>query len=467
MKKALSVLLSTVIGISALCTFSCAAAGSSTADKSSASGNTVSAAQDGSIVVFGDSIASGYGLDPDAEYNYGQICADYLGYTVENYAVSGDTTSDLLNVISSLDEAQKNSVAGSEIVIISIGGNDLMQYAAKKILIFAAEKNLMKEGYTAENIPENPSITHLLLMLDTDAFMEYANGGLVNMLQLNTLLSDIAKNLRFDTSKYEGYIPKTIIPNIESAVAQIKQLNPDARIIVQTIYQPLQLDPAYIEAEYGSNSNYSTVIGQIRSNFNDILYTFSDELYEIDGIEIADVFTEFTSLPDDVTPTAANPGYAHYFTDIQESGMNRDFHPNQKGHLAIAATVLKTIGELHDDSGLLTQVYTGLSDASSYPALALDTYKEVAGNFMLGDVNFDLKVDARDASLVLRDYADTASGLDTSLSKYQQKAASVNSDDAIDARDASSLLRYYAFISSGGELSFEDFIKQDVVVSIL
>lgn len=467
MKKALSVLLSTVIGASALCTFSCAAAESSTAENNSILNNTVSAAQDGSIVIFGDSIAAGYGLDSDTEYNYGQICADYLGYSVDNYAVSGDTTFDLLNVISSLDDSQKNSVAESEIVIISIGGNDLMQYAAKKILVFAAEKNLLKEGYTAENIPENPSITHLLLMLDTDALKDYANGGLVQMLELNTLLSDIAKNLRFGTSNYDGYIPKTIIPNIESAVEQIKQLNPDARIILQTIYQPLQFDPAYIEAEYGNDSSYTTMLGQIRSNFNDILYTFSDELYAIEGIEVADVFTEFTSLPDNVTPNAANPGYAYYFTDIQESGMNRDFHPNQKGHLAIAATILRLIGDLHDDSGLLTQVFTGLNDASSYPAIALDTYKEVAGNFMLGDVNFDLKVDARDASLVLKDYADTASGLDSSLSKYQQKAAAINDDDVIDARDASSLLRYYAFVSSGGELSFEDFLKQDVIVSAL
>ncbi|MCR4796672.1 MAG: hypothetical protein K5898_16150 [Ruminococcus sp.] len=56
-----------------------------------------------------------------------------------------------------------------------------------------------------------------------------------------------------------------------------------------------------------------------------------------------------------------------------------DVHPNQKGHLAIAAAILNKIGKLHVDDGLLTEVYNGISDKDKYPAIAYATYKKVAG----------------------------------------------------------------------------------------
>ena len=42
------------------------------------------------IVVFGDSIAAGTSLS-EGEYNYGQLCADYLKGSVENYAVNSNS----------------------------------------------------------------------------------------------------------------------------------------------------------------------------------------------------------------------------------------------------------------------------------------------------------------------------------------------------------------------------------------
>lgn len=89
---------------------------------------------DGDFVLFGDSIAEGYTRTGYVEHNYGEICADYLGGTATNYAVSGDTTDDLVTVIENLDSAQKTVVSDAEYIIISAGGNDIIKYSSKYLL---------------------------------------------------------------------------------------------------------------------------------------------------------------------------------------------------------------------------------------------------------------------------------------------------------------------------------------------
>ncbi len=451
MKKLLSVMLSAIMGASVFNILSVGAVGETS----------------GGVVIFGDSIASGYGLDKEKEYNYGQIIGDYLGCDVDNYAVAGDTTSDMLEVLANLSDEQKQNVSDSDIVIISIGGNDIIHYASKKILDFCAKRNLLNEGFTSSDIPEDPGISDLMLIANIrgkGGLIEYAQSGFTAAYELTSLLKDIAGNCRFDNKNYEGYIVNSIMPNIKTAVSEIKEINPDARVIVQTIYQPIQIDPEFLEAEYGADSQYADVIAQLRMNFKDILDSFRTELNGVEGIEVADVYYEFTSLDDSVTQNAANPGYAYYFTDIQKSGKEKDFHPNQRGHLAIAAKILDVIGELHDDDGLLTQVYLNLDNIGKeirYPHIALDTYKKVAGNFMLGDVNFDGTIDGIDATLTLRDYTLKISGMPTIFSQSQQESANANSDEAIDGVDATLILRYYTLVLSGDQRTFEEFLLSE------
>ncbi len=435
-------------------------AASLTALSSNAAGEQASKS---GMVIFGDSIASGYGLNTDTEYNYGQICADYLGCNVKNYAVSGDTSEDMLNVIAGLSDADKDVVSESEYVVISIGGNDIINYMSKCLINFAAKKGYLNEGYTKDDLPEDPGLNELMEIVNLDGkggLFEAAKSDTFLAMDLISELKKLATNLRYSTDTYEGIIPNIIIPNIEKAASEIRKLNPDARIIVQTVYQPVQIDPDFVSAKYGTGSVYARVIGQLRTNFSDVMNTFSEDLRTVEDIEIADVYYEFTSVDSSEAQNASNPGHANFFTDIQESGKERDLHPNQKGHLAIAATILKQIGELHDDSGLLSQIYKNLSDNYNYPHIALDTYKTVAGNLMSGDLNFDEKVDARDASLSLYEYTALSAGENSTLSALQGKCADTNNDDMIDSRDASLILSFYAYTSTGGALAPEEYFAQ-------
>ena len=71
-------------------------------------------------IAFGDSIASGYGIDNVSD-TYPAIIAKKYGLYCENNAVSGDKSADMLNVISNT-----SSIKEASLITISIGGNDLI-----------------------------------------------------------------------------------------------------------------------------------------------------------------------------------------------------------------------------------------------------------------------------------------------------------------------------------------------------
>ena len=437
MKKFISILMSAAIASASLSALPVSSAGTDTKND---------------FVLFGDSIAAGYGLS-SSEHNYGELCADYLGGNVSNYAVSGATSTDMLNKIKSLSDEQKTSVKNAEYVVISIGGNDLMHYASKYLLNFASKNKLLKDGLTASDIPENPSITSLLTCLDIDKFKAYAKN---NIPAIAPELKKLCANLYSVEGTYAGIIPKVIIPNIENSVAVLKSINPSAKVIVQTIYQPLQFTPEYMKT--ASIDQHTLDI--ITHNFNGVLDKLDEQLKNVSDIEIADVRADLTALPEGLDePDSKNPGSISYFTNIQLPGENRDFHPNQRGHLAIAVTILDKIGSKHDDKGLLTQTFEKLSGRSDYPIAVLDKYKYVAGNILVGDVDLDGRYSANDASLALRNYALLSGDSPSPLSALQRKCADADHNDLAAADDASRILKYFSYVSSNGKLSFDDYFE--------
>ncbi len=95
-----------------------------------------------SLVALGDSITSGYGLfqtlqnpiNPNllnqrlASRNaYPQLVGDALGYRVDNLAVSGWTSDDLLQVIT-FSNRHRLAIANADVIMLNIGGNDVLGY---------------------------------------------------------------------------------------------------------------------------------------------------------------------------------------------------------------------------------------------------------------------------------------------------------------------------------------------------
>ncbi len=79
---------------------------------------------------------------------------------------------------------------------------------------------------------------------------------------------------------------------------------------------------------------------------------------------------------------------------------------------------------------------------------------------MLGDVNDDKTIDAKDASAILRNYALSSASQTPDFDQAQLIASDVTGDKKSDARDASKVLSYYAYTSTqaGAGTSLIDFL---------
>lgn len=138
-------------------------------------------AQDrGSLVVCGDSIAQGYGIQNPDEASYGRIVADSLGYSYKNFGHDGDRSVDLLNKLESNSNGIRSAVSEADVVLVSIGGNDFIK----------PKTELPSRVFTA---------------------------------------------LFGSTSKVDA-VQKAFAENFEKIVEKILTLNPDVTLVVNTVY---------------------------------------------------------------------------------------------------------------------------------------------------------------------------------------------------------------------------------------
>ncbi len=92
---------------------------------------------------------------------------------------------------------------------------------------------------------------------------------------------------------------------------------------------------------------------------------------------------------------------------------------------------------------------TTTSTTSKTTTSTTTTLPPVVETVLYGDVDFDSKIAASDASLTLVEYADRASGK-SSFSDKQFKACDVNEDAKIGADDAANILEFYSYLAGNG-----------------
>lgn len=202
-------------------------------------------------VILGDSIGWGAGVLNSDEAVFGKIVADTNGYNFKNDAVNGYTTSDLLRHLNKEEIAA--DVAAADIISVSIGGNNFLRG-------------------------------------NMQALIEQANNG--------------------DFSGFDK-IAENFYPEFSAIIERIKELNPDAVILAQTLYNP---GADYIKEIYQQGAD------RLNAGYRRYL----DEnpgAYEL--LEVADAFV-------------GHPEYvaADYI------------HPSAKGNEVIAKIVLEKLCEL-------------------------------------------------------------------------------------------------------------------------
>lgn len=203
-------------------------------------------------VVIGDSIGFGAGVVNPGEACYGRIVADTNGYNYSNHSMCGYNTAAYLLHMNL--PTVRNSIKDADIISLSIGGNDFLT------------SNMAQLGFEA------------------------------------AVLDDLST---FDK------IAETFYENFCKIIAEIRELNPDAVILVQTLYNPM--DNAIADFYQ---------LGVDRLNAGYIRYQSENP----GSIHIVDVGGAFKGHPEYIA--------------------NDCVHPNAQGNVVIAQLVLQKLNSL-------------------------------------------------------------------------------------------------------------------------
>lgn len=234
-------------------------------------------------VVLGDSIALGFGVYNNDEACYGRIVANTNGYNYSNYAINGWRTMDLKEQIK--QENIKNDIINADIISLSIGGNDYLQ----------------------QNLP--------VLFIDVVS-KEY---------------------------QYIDDIEKIFRDNFAEIMATIREYNPDATILVQTLYNP-RFDLL--------RSFYGIAVERI----NRSIYAYLDE--NPDEFELVDVYSVFT---------ADHPEYIAVDS----------VHPSAEGNYKLAEMVLEKLVELGIGSETEPVILTRGIDQIPYLSTVIKFFRDL------------------------------------------------------------------------------------------
>lgn len=359
---------------------------------SSVSVVSVASAENGGILVIGDGIAAGSGLGEN-EKSYTQIISKASGKTITDETNSSYKTADVLELVKT--DKLKEEISQNDIIIISVGSNDIIE----PVLETVSKMGCKTLSEAAEKI---------------------------------SVSSDEVKAL------YENLTSEKIDieDGIEEIYETVKTANPNARIVVQNIYNPLDINVQKLTVKL------STMKVTLES---DVLKEINEVIADLDGAYVADISTKFS-------------GNADFYTNCE----NLDAMPVQAGHIAIAAEIFDILG-IKDKSDSMSDAIDNLPDDTkkTYIKDHTDDFKKTINysTSQIGDVNNDGAVDSKDAVRILVYYANTLAGKEDTI---DSTASDLNFDGSCDSNDAVLVLRFYAENLIDSSITVIDFLKEAV-----
>ncbi len=286
-----------------------------------------------SLVVLGDSITSGYGLDgyvSGDNYSAAGSFANRLGknYTeYSNFAVDGRTTSELLTALEDVDISA--ALAGADTVVVSIGGNDFLQ-------------PMMTAAFNAAS--ENQELFGML----SGAFSG-ASGSeeAADALDSDNYLDAMMEFMRVMTEAADSVDIQQVVGNIDSILGTVSDKSPESQIIVLTVYNPF-------EGVTGMEL-FDTMARTKLEELNSGIASAAEK----NGAQVADVHAAFA-------------GHALEYTNIS----SMDIHPNKDGHGVIYQLLLDITGA---DLNSTAEETTLPADGKGSPDTGVSGFAVVAG----------------------------------------------------------------------------------------
>ncbi len=270
----------------------------------------VFASQNVNYVAIGDSISTGYGLD---DYNFETKNVDsfvnlldkQLNTNTINLAVDGIDSTEFLTMLKTMDNTQKEILQKADIITLTIGGNNILKPLKKAI-------NMIQ--ITHNKIITPREILTIIFEKDKDYFENF--------------ISEVTSNvLKFTGTEQNLFQDGDFFKIIE----ELRLINNDAQILVQTIYNP------YKKLELPTEFNLL-----IETALNSMNTTIKQNATLTEKYMVVDIYTTFNESNFSLT----NAFIEFYITFIKiPIKVDFDPHPNKFGHYLIYLENLKILSK--------------------------------------------------------------------------------------------------------------------------
>ena len=258
-------------------------------------------------LALGDSISTGFGLKDAKTEGYTYMLADQLGYELTNCAIDGNTTAGLIQQMAKPEIQAK--IARADLITITVGGNDMMGlfYSAVgdifSTLSGGATQLTLSDIYAILGNPTDTRMT-MLMMCAQMVLMGNPTAGTPAFMESETFAAGLT-----------AYA--TALTGITTA---IHMLNPDAKIVVATQYNPFAgFTGMYAALNNGFEMGVQKLNEAIRTNA------------EAGGYIVADVYDAFANSE-------------NYLYNATMDPLFFDTHPNAAGHKVIQETFFSALG---------------------------------------------------------------------------------------------------------------------------
>ncbi len=370
------------------------------------------------IVALGDSITTGYSLDNSLKGSYADMVSCYYNAELTNLAQDGFTSADLLAQLS--DPSVQAAVAEADIVLVTVGGNDVLQPVLKNEIVDSSQYETM--------------------------------GALINSLSGDV---DLRTQMNVYLSKTMPPAIKTFRENVVQIADKLKA-STGGTIVFQTVYNPMDVDAD--DTPLASSGSMEL----LRSYVTKFLEGVPDNTIYVEGQCVNGAIRDLSGVTVvDSYETLFDHGY--YYTRINDV----DVHPNNAGHLAIAESIIRKLNlpETGRENGTAMRAAYTSDNVENTLANVNSDYNSTIYNRVLmnsrGDVDADGSVAIADATSVLGIYAANAAGADAPVTGVNALAADGNIDGAVNLEDASAVLQYYSQRAAGMfSGTFTDFVNQ-------
>ncbi len=249
-------------------------------------GSAAAASDKGTLVILGDSIGTGHSLpdynsngNPKSQYSWATLLSEAYGAKQVNLAVDGDTTSDLLEVISGV--GNRRIISKAKVICISIGGNNFLQMMSRLLL----------------------------------------SGSMLNEEAVESAYLEMQSAAESD---------------LDAIFAALKEINPDAEVLVQTLFEPYR----YFTVQITPDKTVAEWMGSFIDRYNEVLKATAAS----HGFTVVDVARKFET----------DGGENWVYSSMREGTLAEAVaalaisnpHPTKDGHRGIFEAYRETANEI-------------------------------------------------------------------------------------------------------------------------